>query len=322
MQASAPRGRPGATEQRESLLRPGPQMHGERPSQWPRVGGGPGNHLADGYERPRPLGRQSPFQVVHGGRFPSPVQAGVPSGMLSGSPLDVVAPVPGAVPPPPRIMPQGVRRPAPEQPLLPPTQRFPPSAVRHGQALPPASEEECEDETTTLPPPMPTKCTTVIGKACFLDTSEEIVAGRQPATRSPFKQGVARTSGENAGRDAVPTRKIFAGRSFFRAKSPLPASNKTFGESAYFRQNDERLSNRGSTSRIACAVYGSMVTILLGAVLFGLYQWKDFRRRRHYRLLGSFRDSRHPAYDLDPDCNACDYKSALELPQQLTAIAS
>ncbi|KAL3177539.1 hypothetical protein MRX96_039104 [Rhipicephalus microplus] len=208
------------------------------------------------------------------------------------------------------------------------------------------SEEECEDETTTTPPPVrPTKCTTVIGKTCFLDTSDEVVAGRKfpsqplsdpkqaadamPIVRSVQKVfNVSNVKGRFSGHaqaNASTNTKIFGGKSYFRRKSPVPATplNKTFEERAYFRDkplNDDT-SDGGSPSRFACAVYGSMVPILLVIIGFGWYKCKNYRRRRHYRLLGSFKEYRHPAYELDPDCNDCDYKNTFQL-QQPTAVAS
>ncbi|XP_037568404.1 WW domain-binding protein 11-like [Dermacentor silvarum] len=243
---------------------------------------------------------------------------------------------------PPRVMPQWPqprgRIPAPHQPFPPP----------RGHPIPqPTSEEPCEDETTTPKPPSPTKCTTVIGTRCFLDTGEEIVAGSPagspPRSRFPPKEGVegisiVRSMGkpfnvsnaggkfsDGGGPNAAPSKKIFGGRSFFRGgKSPISvaASNKTFEETAYFQQRppNERVFDGGSSSKFACLVYGSMVPIILLIAVLGWYQWKDYRRRSHYRLLGSFRDSRHPAYELDPDCDDCDYKSVLQ--QQQTAVAS
>ncbi|KAL1443097.1 hypothetical protein MTO96_030447 [Rhipicephalus appendiculatus] len=232
----------------------------------------------------------------------------------------------------------------PRVPAQSPSQQGPPFAPP--EIARPTSEEECEDETTTLPPVRPTKCTTVIGKTCFLDTSDEVVAGRQSPSRPLFppKEGadgipiarsvekvfnVSNAKGRFSDRlqqNAAPNTKIFGGKSYFRRKSPVPGAtlNKTFEERAYFRQKplNDGASEGGSSSRFACAVYGSMVPILLVIVGFGWYKCKDYRRRRHYRLLGSFKDSRHPAYELDPDCNDCDYKSALQLQQQQTAVAS
>ncbi|KAK8788351.1 hypothetical protein V5799_021874 [Amblyomma americanum] len=182
----------------------------------------------------------------------------------------------------------------------------------------------------------------MIGKACFVDTGQEMVKGAigtAPAQVQPRPGGVLppflRPNGSrnyavpegvpkpfNASNAASrfsaggqpPPGKVFGGRSFFRGRPPVSAVNKTFEEKAYFREKplSQRVFGGGASSRFACAVYGSTVPILLVLAVVGWYQWKNYRRRRHYRLLGSFRDTRYPAYELDPNCDDCDYKNALQ----------
>lgn len=103
--------------------------------------------------------------------------------------------------------------------------------------------------------------------------------------------------------------KSFGGKSFFRGISGNKVSrNKTFESKAFFRGKTPSDVLMGSFStRFACAVYGSTIPMLLVVVVFAFYQWKERRRKIHYRLLGSFHDTRYPEFHFDPDCDDCDY---------------
>lgn len=143
------------------------------------------------------------------------------------------------------------------------------------------------------------------------------VAGNPMA--KPFNVSGAGGAFSADGKPGAPAAKVFGGKSYFRNKPAAgqAAGNKSFGEESYFRKQplNQRVFGGGATSRFACGMYGFLLTALIVLAIFGWYQWKEYTRRRHYRLLGSFRDSRYPTYELDPDCDDCDYKQAL--PQQL-----